>query len=148
MRPRMILFIATFSAVIGCNDFPRDSTGTLADVKNDTLHAGISHNIHYAEDSAFIHRFAATLGARVIWRHGDHHYLADMLEEQELDLAIGGFTTKSPYDDKAALSKPYRIIEAEKTKEEYVIAVQKGENAFLVALEKFIHDEMEQGQKQ
>lgn len=204
---RWFILLPVILLTCGCGEFPKDSAGTLKSVRNDTLYAGISHNIYFGQDTAFINRFAKKLNATVVWTHGDHHYLIGLLENKALDLAIGGFTVDCPYDKEAALSRPYRIkrfkaghpqkvsvkdikgarvlvtnkmmaayvrkeggipvlaatlsgvllpaiadeVELQKAgmyvtdkelhKEEYVIAVKKGENAFLMELEKYIHEQ-------
>jgi polar amino acid transport system substrate-binding protein len=204
---RRLTLLAVILLAYGCGEFPKDSSATLKGVRNDTLYAGISHNIYFRQDSAFVNHFAKKLNATVVWTYGDHHYLMGLLENNALDLAIGGFTVDSPYEKEAALSRPYRIkrfkaghpqkvtvkdikgtrlrvtnkmmaayvrkeggipvltatlsdvllpaiadeielkeagmyiTDKELHKEEYVIAVKKGENAFLMEIEKFIHEQ-------
>ena len=61
------------------------------------------------------------------------------LEHGQLDLVIGGLTAESPWSEKAAITKPYAEVRNEYGDvEEHVMAAPLGENAFLLALEKFL----------
>lgn len=128
-----------------CGDFPKDSNGTLERIINDTIYAGYSDNIYVHTDTQMINSFAKECGAVVKWTRGDQYYLTTLIEHKQLDLATGGFTRKSPFEKYVAYSRPYvarKVALSARTQhtEKYVVAVKKGENAFLIRLEKFINE--------
>ena len=58
---------------------------------------------------ALVERFAAGIGARVEWVEGSEAELANALRYRELDLAVGGFDTKTPWTREAAFTRPYFV---------------------------------------
>jgi ABC-type amino acid transport substrate-binding protein len=92
--------------------------------------------------------FANQLDAKVQWIWGSEQQLFDALERFELDMAIGGFTDDNPWKKRVGFTKPYfeheqTVVEGgERTsrRERHVIAVQPGENRFLLALDRFLRD--------
>jgi len=119
----------------GCGRYPKDASGTLDRVANGILRVGTTASAT-ASDSALVTGFASQLHAQVRWVHKDQHYLAEQLSEHNLDMAIGGFVKGTPIEKMVALSKPYH----KNDDKEYVIAIPKGENAFLMKLEQYIDD--------
>ncbi len=51
---------------------------------------------------------------------------------------VGGLTAKTPWVEKAAITKPYLAEETPEGKQDHVMAAPLGENAFLVELERFL----------
>ena len=84
--------------------------------------------------------FAATLDAEVEWVIGGEENLIGQLETGEVDLVIGGLTANSPWQQMAALTRPYTDDDGGTGGEQVdrVMAVPAGENAFLSALERFL----------
>jgi polar amino acid transport system substrate-binding protein len=138
-----VLFVAACSVQI-----PQDPDGTLDRVRGDVLRVGVSHNPPWTSvdgnepsgiEPELVREFAKTIDADVEWTIGGEETLVHQLEEGRLDLVIGGFTAKSPWVEHVALTRPYTTApSASGEPEKYVMAVAKGENAFLVALERFL----------
>lgn len=123
----------TITTLCSCGHYPKDTQGTLDNAKNGTLRVGTTATTT-ASDSTLAVRFAQQLNASVDWVHKDQQYLSGQLSEYKIDMAIGGFTEDSPFKKIVGLTKPYR----KDGKKKYVIAIPKGENAFLAKLEQFI----------
>lgn len=85
--------------------------------------------------------FAESLGARVEWTVSGEEDLVSMLEKGEIDLAVGGFTDKNLWVDKAGLTRPYVEVEVDGTTEKHVMMVRMGENALQSELERFLDAE-------
>lgn len=136
----------------GC-DLPRDPEGTLVRVRNGVLRAGVCEAAPWVVregdepmgvEPALLRRFARGLGARVEWRWGSAEAVLGDLEHHRLDVVACGLEHTTPWSRRVALTQPYlveRLPEPEgggTARIEHVLAVPPGENAFLVALEKFL----------
>lgn len=76
------------------------------------------------------------LGARLVWERGTVTDNIDRLARGELDLVIGGLTNAGPWSGRAALTRPYVKTRTKEGKEVgHVLALPKGENAFLLRVE-------------
>lgn len=143
-----MLVIAFFA--VACS-LPHDPDGTLDRVRADhVLRVGASPSdgrVSIGDGRAegpepdLAEAFADSIGAEVEWHPGGEEELVGDLEAGRVDLLIGGLTDKSPWLDKVALTRPYdeRSVDGETHK--LVMAVPLGENALLVALEKFLDEE-------
>lgn len=83
--------------------------------------------------------FAAGLGARVTWVSGSEEQTADRMEHGEVDLMVGGLTTRTGWSSHVGLSRPYteeRDAYGRTTRR--VLAVPLGENALLDRLERHL----------
>jgi hypothetical protein len=70
--------------------------------------------------------------------HGESR-LVELMDLGELDLLIGGLTEDSPWIDTMALTRPYANVPApDGGIQKMVIGVRAGENALLVALERYL----------
>ena len=213
----ILIFI---TVTMGCDDFPKDPGNTLNDAKNNVLRVGIAESGKWAQvnngdytgiEVNLIKDYAKSINAEIKWIPGSQTHLIDLLNEDEIDVAIGGFTKKSPFEKHAGFTRPHHVEEIRLgipagniipddikdkevwvepgsealvavkkkkgkpvlidslslpvnlvaapteelrkynlqisdytlTKVEHVIAIQKGENAFLESLERFI-DKYEQ----
>jgi polar amino acid transport system substrate-binding protein len=163
MRNHLVIMAAALLVPLlaGCGlKIPTDPEGTLDRVAGGTLRAGISHNPPWTEsgtgtepagtgtepagtEADLIRAFAAEHNARVEWVSGGESNLVRQLERGELDLVAGGLTKDSPWSKHAALTQPYlETSNAQGDKEQHVLAVRTGENAFLVELERFLKEEV------
>jgi polar amino acid transport system substrate-binding protein len=79
------------------------------------------------------------LNARIKWQNDSEQDLFEQLEMKELHLVIGGLTTKNAWKSKISFTKPY----LKKEKNNHVMAVLKGENAFVLQLEKYLYTQEE-----
>jgi polar amino acid transport system substrate-binding protein len=151
MRWRLLGLVAVLAGLLtACGvSIPADPNGTLNRVTGGTLRVGVSPNPPWTEVSqggeptgsevALVKEFAATLPAEVSWTVGGEEALITAMEHGGLDLVIGGLTADTPWEQHAAITKPY----AEGTgpdgnRIKLVMAAPPGENAFLVRLEKFL----------
>ena len=133
--------------VAGC-DYPMDAGGTLERIRGERLmRVGVSENppfVIISEDSpggiepALVQKFAGRLGARIEWVRGAESSLAEALGKREIDLAIGGFTTDSPWLGDAGPTQPFL--------RDHVMLGPAGENAFMLALDRFLAEARQSGE--
>ena len=145
--------LLTAALLAGCSGgFPADPDGTLERVTGDALRVGVTSNPPWTEvqegaapsglEAEIVAEFAETLDAEVDWTAGSEEVLIGDLEAGELDLVVGGFTGRSPWSERAALTTPYTTVPDEHgAPEPHVMAAPLGENAFLVRLETFLLEE-------
>jgi ABC-type amino acid transport substrate-binding protein len=135
----------------GCGvRIPVDPDGTLESVTHGTLNVGISPDSGLATVSGselrgplvdIAEEFADSLDARIEWTIGAEETLVTGLEDESLDLAIGGFTDQTPWTDRAGVSRGYTNVEGADGRT-LVFLVPLGENAFLSELERFLDEEI------
>ena len=125
---------------------PKDADGALDNVRNGTLRVGIAENppwvvVNGAEVSGvepqLVADLARALNSRVKNVYGSETLLLEGLHRRELDVVIGGFTADSPWKRDVAFTKPYH---EDRNKRQHVLALPPGENAWLMEVEKFLHD--------
>lgn len=137
------------ASLSGCaSSFPADPDGTLDRVSGGTLRVGISPNGEWTDvtdggeasgiEVALVEEFAESIKAEVAWVEGGEEQLFTQLDEGVLDMVIGGFTDKTPWVTKAAITKPFTEVTTSKGLENHVMATAMGENAFLLELEQFL----------
>lgn len=90
---------------------------------------------HLVED------FSSELRAEPEWTVASEETLVRMLEDEELDLVIGGFTEKSPWIEHAGATRGYSEIPGADGRK-IILLVPLGENAFLSELETFLDEEL------
>jgi ABC-type amino acid transport substrate-binding protein len=130
----------------GCDNFPKDPDQTLSKIKNGRLLVGYTENPPWVVkqtgeptgiEADLIRKFAQSQSASVVWVNDAEQDLFEKLGQKELHLVVGGFTDKNTWKSKISFTRPY----FEQDKKKYVMAVLKGENAFTVALEKFLYQQ-------
>jgi polar amino acid transport system substrate-binding protein len=142
------MFVCLLAAGCGLT-IPVDPEKTLARVSGSTMRVGVSPNPPWTDVSGagepsgtevdLAREFAGTLPAQIEWVVGGEQSLIAALERGELQLVIGGFTSDTPWTEKAAITKPYaETKDPEGKRKKLVMAAPMGENAFLLALEKFL----------
>lgn len=133
----------------GCaSSFPADPNGTLDRVSGGTLRVGISPNGEWTDitdggeasgiEVSLVEEFAETIDADVAWVEGGEEQLFTQLHEGALDMVVGGFTDKTPWVNKGAITKPFTEVTTSRGLEKHVMAAAMGENAFLLELERFL----------
>jgi ABC-type amino acid transport substrate-binding protein len=132
----------------GC-DMPRDPQQTMQGIRQrGAIRVGVSESPPWTRaadtqpqgtEPDLIRRFAQSMQARVQWHAGGESELLARLEKHELDLVIGGLTADSPWKTRVALTRPYLREPGRGKAGEHVMAVMRGENGFLVHLERFLH---------
>jgi ABC-type amino acid transport substrate-binding protein len=150
-RPRLVLLawlLGALATVCGCVSIPADPRGTLEHVRGGSLRVGMSAEPPWTSlDSGsrsgvevqLVEGFAEHLDARLEWQDGGEESLIEDLHLGRLDLVVGGITSKSPWLDKAVLTRPYVVVrDSEGSEQSHVMAAPMGENAFLVELEGFL----------
>ncbi len=134
---------------MGCSNFPKDPEQTLTQVQGHTLKVGITHhppftivsgNSPAGTEVELVKILAEQLQADIEWVNSSEEALFKKLEKFEIDLVIGGITSKSPWKKHAGFTRPYQ----REGKEQYVFAVAPGENAFLLQVEKFLFEQTKQ----
>lgn len=128
----------------GCDAFPKDPEKTLSRIQESgRLTIGLVHNPPWVAIGAgkgveekLVSGFARSLAVKPHWQVVDARQGFAMLDRGELDILIGGFLQSTPYK-KAGYTRPYLITKNDKP-HRHVIAVRRGENRFLVTLEKFL----------
>lgn len=137
-------------SLTGCGlSVPADPDGTLQHVSGGELRVGVSPDpgLVSREDPPtgsipdLVSGFADSLDADVEWTIGSEETLVGMLERGDLDLVAGGITDKTPWLDKAGVSRGYTDIDGADGRT-LVMLVPLGENAFLSTLERYLDDEV------
>lgn len=149
----VMLCVLAFGLVSCGGRFPADPDGSLNRVSGGTLRIGVSHQPPWTDTSngneadpggieaRMIEDYAASIDAEVEWRAGGEEFLIGLLADGELDLVIGGLTSKSPWSSDAALTTSYaQSVGIGGSTDKHVMAVRMGENAFMTSLEKFLLD--------
>jgi len=150
---RVLLLVAAVALLAGCgsvipDDFPADPDGTLERVRGDgVLRVGASPRpgwVDVAEDPPagreprLVLGFADHLAAEVEWTVAGEEELVRLLEDGEIDLAVGGFTDTNAWVDKVGLTRAYAEVEVAGTTEAHVMMVPMGENALQSELERWL----------
>ncbi len=125
-------------ALAGCN-LPRDPEDTLGAVQDQELRVGVlKFGENANEDRPIVERLATSLRARTVYVDGDAHLLFEDLKQGRLHLVIGGVPKSTPFNKELGLSKPAGPLLGAHKKEERVLAVRPGENAFLLRVNQAI----------
>ena len=146
MLRRLVLLVAAALLLAGCSllpeEFPADPDGTLDRVRTDgVLRVGASPRPGWVDvgeggptgrEPRLVEAFAESLGAEVEWTVTGEEDLVRLLEEGELDLAVGGFTDANAWVDKVGLTRPYTGT--------HVVMVPMGENAWMSRLERWLDE--------
>ncbi len=153
----VILLLAIVLFAAGCQ-YPDDVDGTLDRVRDGgTLRVGVSEEEPYVIlDAArprgvevrLVTGFAAQQRAGVRYERGGEESLVERLHGGELDIVIGGVTSRNPAKKQVAPTRPYAEtsteIGGEQVTQKHVMFVRAGENAMLVALERYLLNREEQ----
>ena len=116
---RLIILILV-SITLSCDDFPKDPSNTLKDARNNILHVGVAESNKWASvnngnysgiEVDLIKEYAKSINAEINWVPGSQIQLIDLLNEDAIDIAIGGFTKKSPFEKHAGFTRPHHVEE-------------------------------------
>ena len=149
-----VLLVLVFS-LTGCmTHYPADPYGTLDRVSGGVLRVGAIHNEPYVsvkdgeptgEEVRLVEEFANTLDARIEWTTASEEHLVTEMEHGQLDLLIGGMTMDTQWQNKVGLTRPYKETTNEYGETgKHVMAVARGENAFLLELDQFLQSSGDQ----
>jgi membrane-bound lytic murein transglycosylase MltF len=135
--------VVAFALVaVGCS-IPRDPQGTFERVRSGTLRAGISDNEPWVRSAReqpggieveLLEELAGQLGATIEWKASSEGVLFKALEHGEIDVVAAGLEKSTPWKKSAALTQPYVRVSGTP----HVLAVQLGENRWLLELERFL----------
>lgn len=147
-----LVAVAAITFLAGCGmRIPSDPGGTLTEVTGGTLRVGVSHTPGLIEATgdgiegplvATVESFAEEHDATVEWTVQSEEQLVGLLQQDEIDLAVGGFTEESPWTGMVGMSRSYSLP-GTPPETKCVMLVQLGENEFLTALETFLDDEVQ-----
>lgn len=137
--------------VAGCGlQVPVDPGGTLKDTTGGTIRAGYSPESALIEGSwndpsgplaELVEGFATEIDADVEWTMHSEETIVGMLEEDALDLGVGGFTDKTPWSDRVGVTRAYPNVPGAEG-HQMVMVTQMGENAFLSGIEAYLDKEV------
>lgn len=149
----VLLILALTVSLVGCGaTIPADPDGTLQTVSGGDLRVGISPDEGLTDVSGdvptgplvdLVHAFAESVDADVDWTIDGEETLVGMMEEDKLDLVVGGLTDQTPWIDRVGVTRGYTGIEGAGDRA-IVMFVPLGENAFLSKLELFLDTEVAQ----
>ena len=144
---RDFFFILLINLLISCKPFPRDAMQTYEEIKNSRdLKVGLLHAPPYVDllshellgsEVALIQSFVKNRkikGVAFIFFNTQEGFKA--LENKKIDLLLGGMKKNMPFK-KVGYTRPFG--------QNRVIAISPGENRLLVELERYIKNEVEQG---
>lgn len=149
---RVLILLTAALVLSACGRaFPADPDHTLDRVRGGTLRVGVSIHPPWTTLTAdgrpsgyeidLVEALAERLEANVDWSLGGEEPLITRLEDGELDLVVGGLSPRTPWTDKAAVTRPYAgVSEPGAEPVELVMAAPMGENAFLRVVESFLHE--------
>lgn len=141
------LAIAALAAGCGIN-LPTDPSGTLTNTVGGTIRVGYSPEVGLIEGNDAVptgplvdlaEGFADEIHAKVAWSMHGEEKLVVMIEEDALDLGVGGFTEQTPWGERVGVTRWYTGVPGAEQRP-VVMLVQSGENAFLLELESFLDD--------
>lgn len=146
------LLMALSIVLAGCGlQIPSDPNGALERVTSTgVLRVGVSVSGDLARQSGdsftgseveLIEGFAREQGATVEWTPGNEETLVTLLEDGELDVVIGGMTDKTPWAQKAGITRGYPGIPSSDGRP-LVMLVPLGENRMLSTLEGYLDAEV------
>ena len=129
-----------------CDPYPKDPRNTLEKIEREgVLWAGMSEHQPWTREvddkavgvePALVEELAGELGVEVRWSVMSEAELAEALKHGKIDIAVAGYTKKSPWSKHIGLSRPY----VEVGNERHVVAVRQGENRWLLRVERFLDD--------
>lgn len=152
---RSILGFVTASALVwslaGCGvSIPTDPDATLNRIENGELRVGVAEEPDLAVvegDRAsgalveLLEGFATRNDAAITWSVGSEESLVGALERGEIDVAIGGMTSDSPWADRVGMTRGYAKVPQARGRE-LVLLVPMGENRLLSELERYLDREV------
>lgn len=136
---RPVALVVALLGLAACSDYPRDTDGTLDDVRGGEIRVGWSQDARSDPQlAALARRLADGLGARMQVQGGTAEPLLLRLEAGELDLVLGHFAPKSPWMKRVTFSRPLATHEVANSIVETVAATRNGEHAFSMEVDRAV----------
>lgn len=141
----IVVLVGLFMSGCGLT-VPADPGGSMDRIEGGTLRAGASLDpglVSLTDGEVtgplvdLIEQFAAAHGAEVEWTVDSEESLVGALEDDQMDVAVGGMTSETPWIDRAGVSRGYPTIPGAGGRE-LVVLVPLGENRLLFELESFL----------
>lgn len=144
----IILFIMLF----GCGPYPKDSYKTLQQIiDTKVLKIGVIEHKPWTFlrggtlqgiEIKIITEFAKSLNVEPQWHIYPESIAIHKLKENQVNIVVGGLTKTTPWNKEIALTRPY-LETGHKKETAHVFAIRKGENQFMITLEKFLKNHKE-----
>src|SRR4051812_15403305 len=141
---RIALSAALAVCVAGCG-WPKDPRHTTNRVEGGVVRVGVTDNAPYVRlqpggasgiEPDIARLIAADAHARIDWIPAAEGVLLNELKEGQLDLALVGATQQNPWVKELGAPKPYGKL----GREGHLILAPPGENAWLLRIDRVIHD--------
>lgn len=144
--------LLTLLVLAGCG-LPKDPDSTLARIDQEHVmvvgvapappQVEVHGGVPTGPEADLASNFAATRGAHVKWVVASQEELVKQLEEGQVDLMVGGLTSKSPFKSKVGLTRAYsEEVDDHGERVKRVVAAPLGENALVTELERWFDDGM------
>ena len=147
--------IAIVAVALGCAscsvEIPADPNGSLEAIhERGSIRVGASQEPQLVDHDDGVPRgslvrlvtgFAEDQNVEIEWTWGSEETLVTHLEEERIDVAVGGFTDASPWASRAGMTRGYPEI-PDAHGRPLVILVPLGENRLLSELEQYLDAEV------
>lgn len=121
-----------------CGDYPRDTEGTLERVRGGAMRVGLVAGAPEPRAAALVRKLAERTGARPKVREDAAEPLLLDLEHGRLDLVVGRFDAKTPWDARVTFGKPVEMSGAKDDRREVKAAVRNGEHAWSMEVDRAV----------
>jgi polar amino acid transport system substrate-binding protein len=132
------------ACLTGCSDLPKDPVASLTQIKErGVIRAGVTNNPPWVVltggappagiEPQLLQDIADSLGVGIQWAEDSEQDLVDRLEHFQLDIALTGMISTTPWSKKIGVTRPYYKDKA--NKKNHVMAIAPGENAWLSYVE-------------
>jgi hypothetical protein len=128
---------STLFLLLACN-LPDDPDGTTETVTGGVLRIGALTDPLDPVDAEAVARVAKALQAEPEFMTADPHTLFVQLEDGTLHVVAGRIPVTTPFSGDVALSDPMGRVMLGDDTEDRVLAIRKGENRFLIAVNRAI----------
>ena len=134
---RLLTFLLLLS-LAACK-FPADPEGTSDEVRGAVLKVGALTQLQDADKRA-IDQIARAFHAELQVVQDDPHRLFALLEQGRLHIVAGQIPEDTPFRHSVALSDPVGTLTLNGKTKQQVLALRRGENAFLVTVNRALQE--------
>jgi polar amino acid transport system substrate-binding protein len=146
IRPVSLVSLLGVLVLAAC-DLPRDPSGTTEKVRGGELVVGLVKGSTYAsfedglpkgEEVDVVNAIADEMGAVVQWIPGTGHQVFTMMEHDQINLAIGGIPSSTPWKTYGGLTAAVGKITLHDETHDRIFVVPMGENEWLLKVNRMI----------